>query len=200
MIFLSAHNRDDEFDNDGEPGHKIIGDSRGLRGPRKTWMIEWKKNFGKTISEENHDYAEALKVFNEKTTSGTDAILYEVLRSPVDSSIIKKTPVLNTVKARQRRKEESDSTKEDQPAWKQPKPNNKAGNIKLRIMLLIAVIGALVLVISLINALTNTGGIIVNPHAVISMTDTDTNTIRYIHRSQYIDTPLKVLSGEIAKM
>ena len=187
MIFLSAHNRDDEFDNDGEPGDKIIGDARGLRGPRKTWMIEWKKKFGKTISEENHDYEEALKDFNEKTTSGIDAILYEVLRSPVDSSIIKKTPVLNTVKARQRRKEESDSTKEDQMAGKQPKTNNKAGNIKLRIMLLIAVIGALVLVISLINALTNTGGIIVNPHAVISMTDTDTNTAAAVHIKQLYD-------------
>jgi hypothetical protein len=187
VIFLSAHNRDDEFNNDGEPGHKIIGDARGLHGPRKTWMIEWKKNSGKTISEENHDYAEALKVFNEKTASGTDAILYEVLRSPVDSSIIKKTPVLNTVKARRRRKEESDSTKEDQMAGKQPKTNNKAGNIKLRIMLLIAVIGALVLVISLINALTNTGGIIVNPHAVISMTDTDTNTAAAVHIKHLYD-------------
>lgn len=192
MILLSAHNRDDEFNNDGEPGHKIIGDARGLRGPRKTWMIEWGRKFGKTISEENHDYAEALKVFNEKTASGIDAILYEVLRSPVDSSIIKKTPVLNTVKARQRRKEESDSTKEDQLAGKQPKTNNKAGNIKLRIMLLIAVIGALVLVISLINALTNRGGIIVNPHAVISMTDTDTNTAAAVHIGKLYDKYIEV--------
>ena len=192
MIFLSAHNRDDEFNNNGEPNHKIIGDARGLRGPRKTWMIEWGKKFGKTISEENHDYAEALKVFNEKTTSGIDAILYEVLRSPVDSSIIKKTSVLNTVKARQRRKEESDSTKEDQLAGKQPKTNNKAGNIKLRIMLLIAVIGALVLVISLINALTNRGGIIVNPHAVISMTDTDTNAAAAVHIGKLYDKYIDV--------
>ena len=189
---MSAHKRDDEFNNDGEPGHKIIGDARGLRGPRKTWMTEWGKRFGKTISEENHDFAEALKVFNEKTTSGIDAILYEVLRSPVDSSIIKKTPVLNTVKARQRRKEESDSTKEDQLAGKQPKTNNKAGNIKLRIMLLIAVIGALVLVISLINALTNRGGIIVNPHAVISMTDTDTNTAAAVHIGKLYDKYIEV--------
>jgi hypothetical protein len=192
VIFLSAHNRDDEFKNDGEPGHKIIGDARGLRGPRKTWMTEWGKKFGKTISEENHDYAEALKVFNEKTTSGIDAILYEVLRSPVDSSIIKKTPVLNTVKARQRRKEESDSTKEDQLVGKQPNTKNKAGNIKLRIMLLIAVIGALVLVISLINALTNRGGIIVNSHAVISMIDTDTNTAAAVHIEQLYDKYIEV--------
>jgi hypothetical protein len=192
VIYLSTHNRDDEFNNDGEPGHKIIGDARGVRGPRKTWMIEWKKKFGKTMSEENHDYAEALKIFNEKTTSGIDAILYEVLRSPVDSSIIKKTPVLNNVKARQRRKEESDSTKEDQLAGKSPKTNDKAGNIKLRIMLLIAVIGVLVLVISLINALTNRGGIIVNPHAVISMTDTGANTAAAVHNKQLYDKYTKV--------
>jgi hypothetical protein len=36
----------------------------------------------------------------------------------------------------------------------------------------------------LINALTNRGGIIVNPHAVISMTDTDTNTAAAIHIEQ----------------
>ena len=54
-------------------------------------------------------------------------------------------------------------------------------------MLLIAVIGALVLVISLINALTNRGGIIVNPHTVISMTDTDTNTAAAIHNKQLYD-------------
>ena len=180
MIFLSAHNRDDEFNNDGEPGHKIIGEARGLRGPRKTWMIEWKKKFGKTISEENHDYTEALKVFNEKTNSGIDAILYEVQRSPIDSSIIKKTPVLNSVKARQRRKEESGSTEEDQLAGKQSKTDNNAGNIKLRIIILIAVIGALVLVISLVTALTNRGGIIVNPHAVVSITDTNTAAAEHI--------------------
>ena len=47
------------------PATKLLETQEACVG-LKTWMIEWGKKFGKTISEENHDYAEALKVFNEK--------------------------------------------------------------------------------------------------------------------------------------
>jgi hypothetical protein len=148
----------------------------GSPGPRKTWIIEWKKSFGETVSEERYDYAEALRIFNEKTTSGIDAILYQVQRSPIDSSIIKKTPILNSVKVRRRREEEPASSVKDKLAETKPKTSSKAGNLKLRIVLLIAVIGALLLIISLITALTNRGGIIVYPNSIISLFDTDATT------------------------
>jgi hypothetical protein len=148
----------------------------GSPEPRKTWIIEWKKVFGKTVSEERYDFAEALRIFNEKTTSGIDAILYQVQRSPIDSSIIKKTPILNSVKARRRREEEPASSVKDKLAETKPKTSSKAGNLKLRIVLLIAVIGALLLIISLITALTNRGGIIVYPHSIISLFDTNATT------------------------
>ncbi|MDP9498631.1 MAG: hypothetical protein M3P20_01600, partial [Thermoproteota archaeon] len=168
--------RNDEFNNNGDPKHKVVEDMGGSPEPRKTWIIERKKVFGKTVSEERYDYAEALRIFNEKTTSGVDAILYEVQRSPVDSSIIKKTPILNSVKARRRREEEPASSNKDKLAETKPKTRSKAGNLKLRIVLLIAVIGALLLIISLITALTNRGGIIVYPHSIILSFDTEATT------------------------
>jgi hypothetical protein len=173
---LRKHIRNDEFDNNGDPRHKVIEDMGGSPQSRKTWIIEWKKVFGMTVSKERYDYAEALRIFNEKTTSGVDAILYQVQRSPVDSSIIKKTPILNSVNARRRREEEPASRNKDKLEEKKPKTSSKAGNLKLRIVLLIVVIGALLLIISLITALTNRGGIIVYPHSIILLFDTDATT------------------------
>ncbi len=173
---MRDHIRNDEFNNNGDPKHKVVEDMGGSPEPRKIWIIEWKKVFGKTVAEERYDYAEALTIFNEKTNSGVDAILYEVQRSPADSSIIKKTPILNSVKARRRREEEPAGSNKDKFAETKPKASSRAGNLKLRIILLIAVIGALILIISLITALTNKGGIIVYPHSIILLLDTDTTT------------------------
>jgi hypothetical protein len=140
-------------------------------GPRKLWVIEWKKTLGKTLSVEKYSYAEALAIFDQKTSSGIDVILYEVHRSPLDSSVIKKTPILNSVKARQRRSAESTNTRHEDPAKQRAKRDNKPVSIRYRIILLIVVIGMLVLVISLINALSNRGGIMINSHFIVSMVD-----------------------------
>jgi hypothetical protein len=162
---LSSNNKDkDEIDG-------TTNADRDSVEPRKLWVIEWKKTFGKTLSEEKYNYAEALAIFDQKTSNGIDAILYEVLRSPLDSSIVKKTPILNSVKARKRRKEDSESTRHEGPAKQRANRNNKPSNIRYRIILLIAVIGLLVLAISLINALTNRGGIMINPHVIVAIVD-----------------------------
>jgi len=137
--------------------------------PRKLWVIEWKKTPGKTLSVQKHNYAEALAIFDQKTSSGIDVILYEVHRSPLDSSVIKKTPMLNSVKARQRRKEESANTRHKDPTEQRAKRDSEAGSIRYRIILLIVVVGVLVLVISLISALSNRGGIMINPHIIVSV-------------------------------
>lgn len=160
---LSSDNKDkDEIDD------TTIADGDSIE-PRKLWVIEWKETFGKTLSEEKYNYAEALAIFDQKTSNGIDAILYEVHRSPLDSSVVKKTPILNSIKARQRRKEESESTRHEDPAKQRAKRDNKPSSIKYRIILLIAVIAILVLVISLINALTNRGGIMINPHVIVAI-------------------------------
>jgi hypothetical protein len=162
---LSSDKKDSEPSDNDIDGNKMVS-SEGSTEPRKTWVIEWKKGL-KTSTEEKHDYAEALAIFNEKTTVGVDAILYELQRSTRDSSVVKKTPVLNSIKAKQRRIEDLESTKLAEHAKQGNKENKKSGSMKWRIILLIAVIGALVLIISLINALTNTGGIMINPNMII---------------------------------
>jgi hypothetical protein len=162
---LSSDNKDkDEIDD------TTIADWDSIE-PRKLWVIEWKETFGKTLSEEKYNYAEALAIFDQQTSNGIDAILYEVHRSPLDSSVVKKTPILNSIKARQRRKEEPESTRHEDPAKQRAKRDNKPSSIKYRIILLIAVIAILVLVISLINALTNRGGIMINPHVIVAIVD-----------------------------
>jgi hypothetical protein len=94
---LSSDNKDkDEIDD------TTIADGDSIE-PRKLWVIEWKETFGKTLSEEKYNYAEALAIFDQKTSNRIDAILYEVHRSPLDSSVVKKTPILNSIKARERK-------------------------------------------------------------------------------------------------
>ena len=168
---MSSDKKDSEPSDDDIDGNKMVS-SEGSNEPRKTWVIEWKKGL-KTSTEEKHDYAEALAIFNEKTTVGVDAILYELQKSPHDSSVVKKTPVLNSIKAKQRRAEDLESTKLAEHTKQGNKENKKSDSMKWRIILLIAVIGALVLIISLINALTNTGGIMVNPNMIIPTIETN---------------------------
>jgi hypothetical protein len=167
---LSSDKKDSESSDDDIDGNKMVS-SEGTNEPRKTWVIEWKKGF-KSFSEERHDYAEALAIFNEKTTVGIDAILYELQKSPLDSSVVKKTPVLNSIKAKRRRIEDLGSTKDAEPAKQGDKENKKSGKLKWRIILLIAVIGVLVFILSLINALANTGGIMINPNMIFPTIET----------------------------
>jgi hypothetical protein len=134
-----------------------------------------------------HDYTEALSVFEDKVASGRDAILYEVQKSPQDSSVVKKTPILNSVKARQRRRTESDSAKHGiQAKWRR-KWINKASSFRYRIIILITVIGVLVLVISLIDVLTNKGGVMLSPHILGPIVDT---AISILQICQALDTNL----------
>ena len=96
MYYLLPENKDKDDNEDRSITSE--GDSSGLR---KTWLIEWKNAFGKTLTEEKYDYTEALSIFEDKVASGRDAILYEVQKSAHDSSVIKKTPILKSVNARQ---------------------------------------------------------------------------------------------------
>ena len=167
---MSSDKKDSESSDDDIDGNKMVS-NEGSNEPTKTWVIEWRKGFN-TSSEEKYDYAEALAIFNEKTTVGIDAILYELQKSARDSSVVKKTPVLNSIKAKQRRIEDLESKKAEHTK-EGNKENKKSGSMKLRIILLIVVIGALVLIISLINALSNTGGIMINPNIIIPTIETN---------------------------
>ena len=51
-------------------------------------------------SQEFEDYHQALSMFNHISKDGTQIILYEIKKSPVDGSIVKKIPLLNSKKAK----------------------------------------------------------------------------------------------------
>ena len=57
------------------------------------WMLE--SNFS---SEEFEDYHRPLSMFNNISKDGTQVILYVIKKSPVDGSIVKKMPLLNSYK------------------------------------------------------------------------------------------------------
>ena len=48
------------------------------------------------------DYEEALELFNQRSKEGKNIILYEIHKSKIDGSVVKKVPVLNTSKHAER--------------------------------------------------------------------------------------------------
>jgi hypothetical protein len=146
----------------------------GSQGFTKAWIIEWTSSLGKRSRQEKDDYSLALELFNEKSKRG-EALLYEVQKSTLDGSITKKIPMLNSKKAKKRKEEAVKKIKEQS---KKGKKDIKLSNIKFRIIILGSVIGALIVIIFLINASTNTGNLI-SHHAILHLSHLDTYLYPY---------------------
>jgi hypothetical protein len=132
----------------------------------KSWIIEWTSSLGKRSREEKDDYALALELFDEKSKQG-EVLLFEIQKSISDGSILKKTPILNSKKAKKRKEEALKKIREQSEKGKK---KIKLSDIKLKIIILASVIGALVVILFLINAFTNSGNII-SHHAVLNSSD-----------------------------
>jgi hypothetical protein len=145
-------------------------DNNSDGGPRdftKTWIIEWTSSLGKRSRQEKDDYSLALQLFDQKSKQG-EVLLYEIQKSITDGSILKKIPILNSKKAK-KRKEEAVKIREQSEKGKK---KIKLSDIKLRIIILASVIGALIVTLFLINAFTNTGNVI-SHHAVLHLSNVD---------------------------
>ena len=140
----------------------------GSQGFTKTWIIEWTSSLGKRSRQEKDDYSLALELFDEKSKQG-EVLLYEIQKSITDGSILKKIPILNSKKAKKRKEQ---AVKKMREQSEKGKKNIKLSNIKLRIIILGSVIGALIVIIFLINATTNTGNVI-SHHAVLHLSHLD---------------------------
>jgi len=66
----------------------------------KSWEVE-----SSSSVEEFDDYSKALDLFNIKSDQDEEPILYEIQKSKIDGSILKRIPILN-VKQSKKRKEE----------------------------------------------------------------------------------------------
>ena len=146
----------------------------GSQGFTKTWIIEWTSSLGKRSRQEKDDYSLALELFNEKSKQG-EALLYEIQKSILDGSITKRIPILNSKKAKKRKEQ---AVKKIREQSEKGKKNTKLSDIKLRIIILGSVIGALIVIIFLINAITNTGNVI-SHHAVLHLSRLDTYLYPY---------------------
>jgi hypothetical protein len=128
----------------------------------KAWIIEWHSKIGRTSAEEKDNYPEALEFFSKKTKEGKNTMLYEVQKSPYDGKIIKKTPILNSSKDKERKRNLQNDIKEPTTI---KKDEGKFSSRKSRFIILLAIIVALIVTIYIITIIS--GGTSSSSHHII---------------------------------
>ena len=128
------------------------------------WMLEY--NFS---SEEFEDYHEALSMFNNISKNGTQVILYEIKKSPVDGSIVKKTPLLNSKKAKTKSRSFKRITyrKAGDKSDDHPENKNKFKDSKVRIFLLVIVILTFIVIMFFMNSIAGESSNVITVHQSI---------------------------------
>ena len=118
----------------------------------KSWEVEWSSSV-----EEFDDYSKALDLFNVKSNQGEDTILYEIQKSKLDGSIVKRIPILNTRQSKKRKEElEKKSQNHIHQQKKQQAPiqnKNKIGDIKYRIIILVIIVIAFLILLYVLSQL-----------------------------------------------
>ena len=114
------------------------------------WKVE--SNFS---SEEFEDYHQALSMFNNISKDGTQVILYEIKKRSVDGSIVKKTPLLNSKKAKTKSRsvKKISYRKSADKSDDHPKKKNKFNDFKVRIFLLVIVFLTFIAIIFFMNSI-----------------------------------------------
>jgi hypothetical protein len=126
---------------------------------KKVWMVEWSSKFEKSSTNEISNYREALEIFNEKTKEEKNTILYEIQKSALEDTVIKKIPILNSSKYTERKKPQEEKR---EPSVKKEVAKS---NLKSRIIILVIVIVSLLITIYWINIIAS-NGITWSPHIV----------------------------------
>jgi hypothetical protein len=142
----------------------------------KKFLLEITGKFKSSSIVEFSNYEEALESFNQHSKSGKNLILYEVHKSTLDGSVVKKVPVLNTSKhaERMRMLEEEARVKSMLQNAQGPQPSQQdsssssssakqknkmtLANMKFKIIILAAVVGGLILILFLLDILAGGGG------------------------------------------
>ena len=129
------------------------------------WMLE--SNFS---LEEFEDYRQALSMFNNISKDGKQVILYEIKKSPVDGSTVKKTPLLNSKKAKTKSRsfEKITYRKSGDKSDDHPKKKNKFKDFKVRIFLLIIVFLTFIAIVFFMNSIAGESSNVTTIHQSIS--------------------------------
>jgi hypothetical protein len=122
----------------------------------KSWEVELSSSI-----EEFNDYSKALDLFNLKSNEGEDVILYEIKKSKLDGSIIKRIPILNTKQSKKRKEELEKKSqkqihhqkKQETQTQTQNKNKNKFSDIKYRIIILVIIVIAFLILLYVLSQL-----------------------------------------------
>ena len=120
-------------------------------------------------SEEFEDYHQALSMFDNTSRKGTQVILYEIKKSLVDGSIVKKTPLLNSKKAKTKSRSFKGITyrKSGDKSDDHPKKKNKFKDFKVRILLLIIVFLTFIAIMFFMNSIAGESSNVIRVHQSI---------------------------------
>jgi hypothetical protein len=119
----------------------------------KSWEVE-----SSSLVEEFDDYSKALDLFNIKSDQDEEPILYEIQKSKINGSILKRIPILN-IKQSKKRKEELEEKVAIQPTKLQQQKQaistnkNKPQDIKYRIVILVIIIVAFLILLYVLSQL-----------------------------------------------
>jgi hypothetical protein len=119
----------------------------------KSWEVE-----SSSLVEEFDDYSKALDLFNIKSDQDEEPILYEIQKSKINGSILKRIPILN-IKQSKKRKEELEKKVAIQPTKLQQQKQavstnkNKPQDIKYRIVILVIIIVAFLILLYVLSQL-----------------------------------------------
>ncbi|HVP81759.1 MAG TPA: hypothetical protein VMS35_01850 [Nitrososphaeraceae archaeon] len=122
----------------------------------KSWEVESPLSI-----EEFDDYSKALDLFNIKSDQDEDIILYEVQKSTINGSVIKRVPILNTKQSKKRKEElekkrlaQNRNVQQQQQQKQAPTQNkNKPQDIKYRIVILVIIIVAFLILLYVLSQL-----------------------------------------------
>ena len=136
----------------------------------KKYLIEIVGKFKNTSTIELPNYEDALELFNQKSKEGKNIILYELHKSKIDGSTIKRVPVLNTSKHAERMRVLEEELKDSNqanngtvsaPVSASSTPDQKGkmtlGTMKFKIIILAAVVIGFILTLFMLNILAGGG-------------------------------------------
>ena len=145
----------------------------------KKYLIEIVGKFKNISTIELPNYEEALELFNQRSKEGKNLILYEIHRSKIDGSMVKKVPVLNTSKHAERMRILQEELKDSTPANNgtvsapvstpsSPDQKNKMtlGTMKFKIIILAAVVAGFILTLFMLNIIASGGSGSMSAHSI----------------------------------
>jgi ABC-type Na+ efflux pump permease subunit len=119
----------------------------------KSWEVE-----SSSSVEEFDDYSKALDLFNIKSDQDEEPILYEIQKSKINGSILKRIPILNIKQSKKRKEELEKKAATPPPKLQQQKQatstnKNKPQDIKFRIVILVIIIVAFLILLYVLSQL-----------------------------------------------